>query len=368
MYLLDRLLIRSYLKAYLVCLVSLLSLYIVVDLFTNIEDFASHSKGLLYVVKHIAIYYGYKITQIFDQMCEVIVLLAAMFTISWMQRHNELMPLLSAGVSLRRVIRPVLLAGCSLLTLGVLNQELLIPRFGDVLTYERDDPNGEKGIIAHGGWEPNEIYIHGYNGFRQTRLVQPFHVLIPEGIAGNMIHLHAEEAYYLPPGDGPRTGGWLLVKTKQTELKDVETWGRGLLERIDPGKYFLRTTEVTFETLTRSRTWYRLASTPRIRDELEKSDSTRLASMAVLFHMRLTRPILGMLLLFMGMGIILRDQNRNIFISTALCLALCAVFFIALFLCKSLGENDYLTPALAAWLPVLCFGPLAFVLLDAMHT
>src|SRR5262245_58864551 len=102
MSLLDRLLIRSYLKAYFVCLVSLLSLYVVVDLFTNIEDFAGHSKGLANLLKHIAVYYGYKLTQIFDQLCEVIVLLAAMFTVAWLQRHNELLPLLSAGVSARR--------------------------------------------------------------------------------------------------------------------------------------------------------------------------------------------------------------------------------------------------------------------------
>lgn len=367
MSLLDRLLIRSYIKAYLVCLVSLLGLYIVVDLFTNIEDFANHSKGLLHVVKHIAVYYGYKVTQIFDRLCEVIVLLAAMFTIAWMQRHNELLPLLSAGVSTRRVVRPVLLAACGVLTLGVLNQELLIPRFGAILTYDRDDPTGEKEVIAHGAWEPNEIYIHGYGGLRHKQMVRPFHVLIPESIAGNMTHVSAEQGYYLPPGDGPRSGGWLLVNTKQ-ELKEVEIWGRGLLERIDPGKYFLRTTEVDFDALTRSRTWYALASTWQLRAELDRADTARLASMAVLFHMRLTRPILGMILLFMGLSVILRDQNRNIFISTGLCLVLCGVFFAALFTCKSLGENDYLSPALAAWLPVLCFGPLAFVLFDAVHT
>jgi lipopolysaccharide export system permease protein len=368
MSLLDRLLIRNYLKAYLVCLVSLLSLYIVVDLFTNIEDFVGHGKGLMNVVKHIAFYYGYKVTQIFDQLCEVIVLLAAMFTVAWMQRHNELLPLLSAGVSTRRVVRPVLLAACVVLGLGVLNQELLIPRFGTFLSYERDDPNGEKEVIAHGAWEPNEIYLHAYGGFRPTRAVRPFHALIPENIAGTMVMLTAEEGYYIPPGDGPRTGGWLLVRAKHADLKDVDIWGRGLLERIDPGKYFLRTTEVTFETLTRARAWYRLASTPQLQEELNKSDSARLSSMAVLFHMRLTRPILGMLLLFMGLSVILRDQNRNIFISTGLCLVLCGVFFAALFTCKSLGENDFLSPALAAWLPVLCFGPLAFVLFDAVHT
>lgn len=367
MSLLDRLLIRSYLKAYVVCLISLLSLWVIVDLFTHVEDFVGRGKGLLPVLKHIGVYYGYRVTQIFDQLCEVIVLLAAMFTVAWMQRHNELLPLLSAGVSTRRVVRPVLLAACLVLTLGVLNQELLIPRFGLFLSYERDDPQGEKEVIAHGAWDPNELYIHASTGYRGPRMVKPFHALIPEKYTGSMVMLTAREGHYIPPSAAPRTGGWLLVDTKQ-DLKDVESWGRGLLERIDPGKYFLRTTEVNFDSLTRPRTWYRLASTVQLRDELEKADSSRLASMAVLFHMRLTRPILGMLLLFLGLSVILRDQNRNIFISIGLCLVLCAVFFAALFTCKSLGENDFISPALAAWLPVLCFGPLAFVFFDAVHT
>jgi lipopolysaccharide export system permease protein len=141
-----------------------------------------------------------------------------------------------------------------------------------------------------------------------------------------------------------------------------------VLEVLDSGKYFLHTKDVDFEAVTRNRTWFVFASTHRLLSELDRPDSTRLASMAVLFHMRLTRPILGLLLVFMGLSVILRDQNRNVFISTGLCLAMCAIFFGALFVCKHLGDNEYLAPALAAWLPVLLFGPLAFVLFDAIHT
>src|SRR5262249_36277167 len=123
MHLLDRQLIRGYLKSYLVCLVSLLSLYVVVDLFTNIDDFAEHHQGLVPVLKHIGLYYGFKVAQIFDRLSEAIVLLAAMFTVAWMQRCNELIPLLSAGVSTHRVVRPVLFSASAMLILGVLNQE-----------------------------------------------------------------------------------------------------------------------------------------------------------------------------------------------------------------------------------------------------
>ena len=103
MNLLDRQLIISYVKSYLGCVVSLLGLYVVVDLFMNIDDFAQGKDGLVPVLAHIGAYYGMNIWQYFDRMCEAIILLAAMFTVAQTQRNNELLPLLSAGVSTREL-------------------------------------------------------------------------------------------------------------------------------------------------------------------------------------------------------------------------------------------------------------------------
>src|SRR5213080_4663266 len=112
--LIDRSLVRSYLKAYAVCLVSLLSLYVVVDLFTNLDDFA-HTGGFGSTLRLIGSYYGVKIWQIFDRLCEAILVLAATFTIAWMRRNNEQIPLLSSGVSTQRIVRPVLLSASVLM-------------------------------------------------------------------------------------------------------------------------------------------------------------------------------------------------------------------------------------------------------------
>src|SRR5438477_4767494 len=86
--LIDRQMIRGYFKAYAVCLTSLLSLYVVVDMFMNLEDFARADKGQTEFLRKIASYYGYRVFQIFDRLCEAILLLSAMFTVAWMQRHN----------------------------------------------------------------------------------------------------------------------------------------------------------------------------------------------------------------------------------------------------------------------------------------
>jgi lipopolysaccharide export system permease protein len=361
--LMDRELIRGFFKAYLVSLTSLLSLYIVIDLFTNLDDFAGGHATMLQVLLRIGTYYGYKVFEIFDRLCEVIVLLAAMFTITWMQRNNEQMPLLSSGISTHRIVSPVLGCGFFMLSLAVLNQEWVIPRIADQLMFDKDDPTGEKDLNVKGAYEPNNIHIEGGKASRVGMAVRPFRVTIPDGLAGTQIHLEAAEGRYV--STGPHQGGWELTNTKPA---DVETWDPKVLEVRDTGRYFLHTRDVTFERLTRNVNWFNKASTLRLYQELMTPETGRQANMAVLFHIRLTRPILGMLLVLLGLSVVLRDQNRNMIISTGACLVLCGLFFVICYICRTMGENDYLTPALSAWMPILLFGPLGLAMFDAIHT
>jgi lipopolysaccharide export system permease protein len=362
----DRLLIRGYFKSFFICLISLLSLYIVVDLFMNLDEFTHNHRNFAAVLAHIATYYGYRVAHIYDLLSEVIILLAGMFTVAWMQYSNELVPLLAAGISTRRVVMPVLVSAAVMIGVTIANQELVIPRVGNELLADRDDWMGDKDIHVEGGFEPNGVHVEGHAGWRKEMLIKPFFCTIPEGLARNMIHLSAAEAHYIPSGEGPRSGGWLLTGTEPPQL---ENWDHPeLLEMVDPGKYFLPVKEMDFDAVTRSAKWYNYASTGRLYTELQKPDSARLAAMAVLFHSRLTRPILGMILVVLGLSIILRDQNRNVFISAGMCVVLCGVFFAAQFVSKGLGSSNFLAPALAAWLPVLFFGPLAFAMFDAVHT
>ena len=89
---------------------------------------------------------------------------------------------------------------------------------------------------------------------------------------------------------------------------------------------------------------------------------------AVLFHMRVTRPLVGALLTLLGLSVILRNPNRHVFISAGVCLVFCAWFYACVLGCKFLGTNDYVSPPLAAWLPVLIFGPITLASFDAIHT
>src|SRR5262245_46480958 len=327
--LIDRHLIGSYLKAYVICLISLMGLFVVVDLFTNMDKFTQNVRGFSPLMKHIGLVYANKLPQIFNLLCEAIVLLAGMFTVAWVQRNNELLPLLSAGASTRRVVRPVLISACLVMGLAVLNQEFVLPIVDSYLVENPSDPEGRSKQQVSGGFDANGMLITGKTAVRQDLLVQDFNVSIPPRPGREKyITLSAKEGRYIPPGEGQRTGGWMLIGATPDLDPGVAS---EYLERITEGRYFLRT-EVDFDAVTRSKNWMIFQPIWVLMRDMDKTASkTLLANMAVVIHVRLTRPFLGMILVLLGLSVILRDHNRSVFISAGLCLVLCGLFFFSCF-------------------------------------
>ena len=340
--LIDRQMIRGYFKSYLVCLASLLSLYVVVDLFINLDDFTHHSNGLLASLRHIFTYYSYKVTQIFDRLCEAIVLLAAMFTVAWMQRNNEQMPLLSAGVSTRRIVLPVLMSAFFMLSLTVVNQEFMIPRIADKLAQDRDDPGGQKSVAVRTAFD---IVRHGHITGRPGRCAQDRNVtninatILENRRCGQLIHLTAQKAITSPvPGRVRAVGSWwALVRWKC---------------RPSPA-FSISATGPLFPAHARRRFRGGDAQSQLVHHGLDAAALRRIAASRIGAHggdggavpHAADSADPGH-----GVGVAgtvgdSADQNRNVIISSGMCLVLCGVFFAACYACKMLGDNEYLNPA-----------------------
>lgn len=366
MKLLDRLVFGTFVKAWVVCFVSMVALYVVIDAFNKLDDFLQAAKALKQPVATVAgKYYAHQLLLIFDRLCGIMLLLAAIFTLSWMQRNNELMPLLAAGIPMRRVLVPVLAGTLLFLSVSVINRECVIPQIAEQLQNPAADPQGEASRMVKGTYEPNGILIEGRAAFPKDRLVVEFAVTAPEKLAGTLCYIKAKEARYIPPGPESPSGGWLLTETTPKELPP---WKEPVLTMIDPGKFFLKTEQVDFALLTRGKNWYQFADTLTLYHELQRFGAGHLAPLAVQWHLRLITPLLTLLMVAMGVAMILRDHNRNMFINVGMCLGFAAAFYVLCYVARYLGEQEYLTPALAAWLPVLAFGPVGLAALDGIKT
>lgn len=145
---LDRYVLRSFLISALLCFVTLMSLRVVADLFVNMDEFTKRrsddqDRTLGDVAKDAGSYYAAQSMLYFRQLGGVAITLAAAFTLAWMNHTNELTAMLASGVSLRRVLAPVIICAAALGLLIVLDTELLVPRYRHQLMRDRDESEGK---------------------------------------------------------------------------------------------------------------------------------------------------------------------------------------------------------------------------------
>jgi lipopolysaccharide export system permease protein len=359
----DRYLIQIFIRAFLICFASLVGLYIVIDAFSNLDEFSERSNGLWSLLSTMGEYYTYKISFYFDRLAGVITTMAAMFTFSWIQRTNELMPLLAAGVRIHRVIAPVLIAATVIYGLTTVNQEIIMPRIAKQLQMRPDD-DSVRSVKAHAAQDPRGILFNGDDCNRQEKKVTPaFITLQPPHLVSSLLELRAQEASYVPPGDGVLSGGWILRGVTPKEIQCSPT----VIEPLDSESYFLHTT-VTFDHLLRKQAWFQFASTRSLINELCTQADTPRVEMAVLIHTRLTRPFGMITLLFLGLPFVLSGTDRRMVSLVGVSLIISVSFQLFTQLCMRLGNVEVIRPELAAWLPVLIFGSLAVGLHDLVKT
>src|SRR6266480_2529848 len=112
MRLLDRYVIRNFLQVYLYCIAGFISIWLIFDVSDNISTFIDQHVPLSLVAR----YYGTQIPQVFIILLPVSLLLSLLFALGRMSRANEIVSMLTAGVSLPRVLLPLI--GMGLLTVA----------------------------------------------------------------------------------------------------------------------------------------------------------------------------------------------------------------------------------------------------------
>ena len=105
--LLDRYLLRSLLFPFVFCFIGVATLWIILDLSNNFPEFIEAGLGL----REMLAFYGVQMPQTIVIVFPVAVLLAMLYALGRMSRANELISMLSAGISLRQILTPVFIIG-----------------------------------------------------------------------------------------------------------------------------------------------------------------------------------------------------------------------------------------------------------------
>ncbi|HQR09510.1 MAG TPA: LptF/LptG family permease [Gemmatales bacterium] len=394
--LLDRYLLKHFVFAYLATFISVLTMYMVIDVFAKFDEFAapdpakvalkeqraaeasttgmkmkrgkpvideSRTEQLKSFCRNVFVYYINRIPVFFQRINGIILLLAGAFTLGWMDRQNEVMPFLAAGVPIRRLLMPIGGVIVFFLLLGVLDTELVIPHCADQLLRQAEDPLGKRPLLVPGTFDERHIHIEARVAYPHRQMIQHAKVTLPIDIFGNTVHIHCLEMFY-HPGNGPDDHGWIMNGCTPAKLPG----NHPAIRELQPGQFFLHT-ELTYTRITRRPNWFLYQATNNILEVLENEQGMSQRAMIIgHVHQRILMPLYDLLLLLLGLPLMASRSEWNIFVRVGWCLLIFTVIQGLGMGTSMMVKSEMIDPALAAWLPLLVIGPLVPPVIAGMRT
>lgn len=366
----DRYLTVLFFRVLIVLFSALCGLFMIVDFFDRLEEFIdiAETEGSLLSVS--IEFYAPRVLSFFDRISGLVALIAAVFVVTWIQRNRELIAIYAGGVHLRRVMRPILICVILVAVFGVVNREVLIPTYKHRLTRDTRNWFGEDEIKIRPMYDRmTGVFLNGKAAvLAEQEIISPI-MQLPPGTSSSFDRVVGERARYLQ-ADENHPAGYLFLEVslpeKVNEIGDVMDRDKVLLYAptenawLDPGTCFL-TSRISVTDLTKKESNAVYSSTIDLITDFRNPSRNYNSTSHVLVHARLLQPLLDISLLFIGLPLVVSNKNQNIFLAIGLNLMLVVFYFLTQLLSHTLGTEGFVSPALAAWIPIFIFVPLAYL-------
>jgi len=378
MKILDKYVAKNFLIGYAIALCVLVGLRIIIDLFVNLDEFTEHADlGTLAVTANILRFYGLNTTLYFRDFAGMITVVAAAFSLGKMVRSNELTAMMASGVSLKRIIVPIIVLSLLLTGLLVVDQEFIIPPIGDELVRSQDDIPGQESYDVWFISDSNGSLICSQRFEVETStLYEPTIILRcrkPDSIIWEVTgRIDAERAVY-----NPQTGRWDLINGQYTSVSggvDGHQDPSVKESRVAVQPVAFYSTDITARDIpVRRQSRHKTLLSSRQLAALA-AHGTKVKDMAELYsqkHFRITDPVINFVMLMVSLPILVCRDPRSMKSAIMASFGITTACFITTFLCKMFAAEalfDKVMPEFWAWLPIFIFLPIAFLELDSMKT
>lgn len=367
----DRYLLRRYLHVFVILMVSMYGLYVVIDGFTNIDEFQKVSEDPVVVMKAMAEYYAYQFSAFFDMVGAIISVTSVIVVFGLLQKNCEIAPILAAGIPTFRLVRPFLFGTIIVNGLIVANQELVIPKIAHILQADRTSP-GENGKDVEPIYDyVTHIRIDGQQLYMADQRLEGANFVLPvPEIAVDLTTLNAQEATFHEKTED-RDAGWHLrdVAPPFSELS-LTTVGQRIVKPMDDPNDVFVVTDISFDQLSNRNSSYEFVNTQelirRIRNPAFGTASVR--GQISHLHSRLVTPIANVLCIFVAVPLILRKESQGLVTNMAVCAGVLGLIYGLTEGFLYCGRVNWLPADLAAWCSPIVTGSLGAWLHDLTQT
>jgi LPS export ABC transporter permease LptG len=356
MRLLDRYVIRNFVQVYIYCIAGFTSIWLIFDVSDNISSFIDNHIPISLVAR----YYATQIPQVFIILLPVALLLSLLFALGRMSRSNEIVSMLTAGVSLPRILLPLI--GIGLLTVAAsmaLNYSLAphaeLARKNFLSEAQSRPGRNIQGQVFRNRSDLRTWFIQNFR--LGDNLFNNVQVLQQDAQDNIVMSYSAARAYYRP-----ETKTWDLENVR---LAYYDAAGNITKEEFRPTLTIEHWSETPFR-LTSANVQAEALSVPELREYLYFNSDfppTLLAPFRTHFQYRLALPWTCLVVVCIAAPLGIGYSRRGVLssVAAAVILVFSNNFLVHLFL--ALGEGDRVPGWIAAWTPNILFAAIGLYLL-----
>ncbi|MEZ7674433.1 LptF/LptG family permease [Prevotella sp. 20925_1_30] len=350
---LDWYIIKKFIGTYIYAILLIISIAIVFDFNENLSKFTQYHAPWRAIIFD---YYANFIPYYSNLFSPLFVFIAVIFFTSKLAGNSEIIAMLAAGVSIKRLMRPYMLSCVVIAGLTFYLNSFVIPH-GTVIrqNFETLYRNSKKNTSA----EDIQLFV----AKNTTAYIQNYDDQYKRGYGFSLVkiknkkivsHLTAMEIQYDTIADSKYH--WKLSNWKIRTLK-------GLKEHIQSGA--TKDTVLLMEPtdLVYSKGQQETFTSPELRDYISKQTSRgsgNVVQYEVEFHKRIAMSFSSFILTIIGLALSSRKRKGGMGLSLGIGLALSFSYIMLQTVSATFAIQDNTPPMLAAWIPNIIFAIIAY--------
>ncbi|APF18073.1 permease YjgP/YjgQ family protein [Caldithrix abyssi DSM 13497] len=342
---LDRHLIKQFIINLILGIFAWIIIFVIVDLIENISKFLDRGASF----SQIFFYYIYYIPYIISLTLPVAVLLSTLFTISSMAMNNEIVAQLSSGISLYRILRPLIVLALLISVFSFFFNEITVPQANqkrlDIKRYQiekKPRPQAQSRSNVYIQISTNETLSAKYYNGSSKRAVE---VSIKKFKGSELVErIDAKSMQW-------RDSTWKLINVTVRRFKDQQEI---LIQRPDTVLAGLAVVPDDLALVQKKPEEMSYQELVKFIREL-KTIGADPKKWIVEKHLKISLPFANFIVVLLGAPLASRKRRGGMGLNFGLSLAISFTYFIIIRVGQVLGHNGSLDPLLGAWLGNLIF-------------
>jgi len=357
---LDRYIIKKFLTIFLLIFFSLISVFIIITFFEQIDEISQHNK----TINQFLSYLLYRIPEFIHYSLPICAMASSLLCLGFLTKTNEITAMKASGMSIYRIIVPVVVLSLFVSVMSFYLQEYVTPytnkkaeeKWNEIIDIPPRSYNqlDQRWVM---GRERNRIYHYKHFDPSIPKFSDlSIYEFEPESWSLKKRYF-AEEAYF-QEGKLLLMNGWSrdFQGIKTVDFEPIETME--LLDAEDQ-RYFVKewkdSDQLNYGELS------------KLIDDIEEKGFETIEHKVDLNY-KISFPLAGLVMTLLGIPFAFSMGKRGALVGVGLSLLFAMIYWGAMGIFKSLGYIHFLSPFLAAWVPNLFFGLIGLYLLFTLRT